>query len=205
MPLRVPPKSDGTCFIQPNGALKRDRPAGRHVRVGLRPAPLVHELQHVLDLLGHAVEVGVLVEHAVLAALAARAVVADDVEDERVVCLRRPRRRPCSMRPISWSVYSTNAAKTSAWRANRRFSSADELVPVLDGGGLGRELRARRHDARLRSAAPRVSSRILSQPWSNLPFQLARSTPSARGAARASRPARSRRRTACPAPGPSGA
>jgi hypothetical protein len=33
-------------------SIERDRPAGRHVRVGLGAAPLVGEFEHVLDLLG---------------------------------------------------------------------------------------------------------------------------------------------------------
>jgi hypothetical protein len=78
----------GRHLLHPaEGSVEGHRPAGGHVRIGLGAAPLVDELEHVLDLFVHAVEVGVLVEHAVLAALAAGAVVAGDVEDQRVVGL----------------------------------------------------------------------------------------------------------------------
>ena len=60
-------------------------PARGHVREGLGAAPLVDVLQHVGHRLGDAVEVGHLVEHAGHAALGAGAVVADLVEDQRVV------------------------------------------------------------------------------------------------------------------------
>ena len=52
-------------------------------------------------------------------------------------------------RPISWSVCAAKAANTSIWRANSLFSSARQLVPVLDGVGFGRELRVLRDDAHL--------------------------------------------------------
>ncbi len=75
------------------------------------------------------------------------------------------------MRPISWSVYSTNAAKTSAWRANRRFSSADSLSQSLMASGLGASfVPGGTTPCWIWRAS--VSSRTLSQPWSNLPFHL---------------------------------
>jgi hypothetical protein len=57
----------------------------RHVREGFRTAPLVDQRDQVLDLLGHAVEVGHLVVHADEAAFGAGAVVAGDVDEQRVV------------------------------------------------------------------------------------------------------------------------
>ena len=67
------------------GRVAGDGPAGGHVRIGGGAAPLVVVLEHVRHSLLNAVEVGDLVEHAVHAALGAGAVVAEDVEDERVV------------------------------------------------------------------------------------------------------------------------
>ena len=78
------------------GRVARDGPPGGVVRVGRRAAKLVVVLQDVLDGLVHAVEVGHLVEEPVHAAFGARAVVADDVEDQRVVELTRSPRWPGS-------------------------------------------------------------------------------------------------------------
>ena len=69
------------------GRVEGDRPAGGHVREGFRTAPLVDQRDEVLHLLGHAVEVGHLVVHADEAALGAGAVVAGDVDEQRVVQL----------------------------------------------------------------------------------------------------------------------
>ena len=75
------------------------------------------------------------------------------------------------MRPISWSVYSTKAANTSAWRANRRFSSAESLSQSLIAGGLGASF-VPGGTTPIAICRASVSSRSLSQPWSNLPFHL---------------------------------
>ncbi len=69
------------------GRVEGHRPAGGHVREGFRTAPLVDQRDEVLHLLGHAVEVGHLVVHADEAALGAGAVVAGDVDEQRVVQL----------------------------------------------------------------------------------------------------------------------
>ena len=197
MPLRVPPKSEATCFIQPNGASKRHRPAGGHVRVGLGAAPLVDELQHVLDLLLHAVEVGVLVEHAVLAALAAGAVVADDVEDQRVVDLPDLLERLEHAGRSRGRCTRRTPAKTSAWRAKRRFSSAESLSQSLIAGGFGASFVPGGHDARRDLPGERLLADLVPA-LVELALPACRSTPWARGAARGSRRARSTRRTACP-------
>ena len=67
--------------------VRRPRPADRVVVVGARRAELVHLAHQELGRLerGHAVEVGHLVERAVQRAFGRRAVVADDVVDDRVV------------------------------------------------------------------------------------------------------------------------
>ncbi len=67
------------------------------------------------------------------------------------------------MRPISKSVYSTNAANTSACRVNRRFSSAESASQSLMSGGLGASfVPAGTMPIWIWRAS--VSSRILSQP-----------------------------------------
>ena len=63
----------------------RVRPGGREVVEVLRPAEFVDRLDVVLPLLREAVEEQVLVERAFEAALGAGAVVAGDVDEERVV------------------------------------------------------------------------------------------------------------------------
>jgi hypothetical protein len=65
--------------------VQRHGPTGRHVGIGFGAAPFVHQLDHVFEFLGHAVEVGHFVEHAVHAAFGTGPVVAGDVEDQRVV------------------------------------------------------------------------------------------------------------------------
>ena len=65
--------------------ITRDGPARGHVRKSRRSAPLVVMLEHLLHRLRNAIEIGKLVEHAQHAALGAGAVVADDVEDQRVI------------------------------------------------------------------------------------------------------------------------
>ena len=85
MPLRVPPKSEATCLVHLNGESKATAQAAAMCgKVSLLPHLSIKRNQ-VLDLFLHAVEVGHLVVHADHAALGARAVVAGDVEDQRVV------------------------------------------------------------------------------------------------------------------------
>ena len=75
-------------------------------------------------------------------------------------------------RPISWSVYSPKPAKTSIWRAKSFFSSALSLSQSLMASGLGASLvPAGTTPSAIWRAS--VSSRSLSQPWSNLPLYLA--------------------------------
>ena len=130
------------------------------------------QLQHVGHRLLHAVEVGVLVEHAVLRR--PRRWCRCRRRCRRPACCRpgRPSSNAPSMRPISWSVYSTKAANTSAWCANRRFSSAESLSQSLIASGFGASFVP---GGTMPSSIcrARVSSRSLSQPWSNLPFQRA--------------------------------
>jgi hypothetical protein len=113
------------------------------VRVGLGAAPLVDLLQQVLDLLLHAVEVGVLVEHAVLAALAAAAVVTGDVEDQRVVGLAHFPERVQHAADLVVGVFG-EGREHFGLAGKEALLVGRELVPVLDLGRLGRELGASR-------------------------------------------------------------
>ena len=69
------------------GRISRHSPSRGIVTVGIRTAQLVVMLQDVLDRFRHAVEIGHLIEHAVHPTLGACPVVADDVEDQRIVQL----------------------------------------------------------------------------------------------------------------------
>ena len=75
-------------------------------------------------------------------------------------------------RPISVSAYSPKPAKTSIWRANSFFSSALSLSQSLMASGLGASFVPGGTTPSLICRAS-VSSRSLSQPWSNLPLYLA--------------------------------
>ena len=125
------------------------------VTVGLRPAEFVVVLQNVLDRLLHTVEVGHLVEHAVHAALGARPVVSEDVEDQRVVELAHVRDRVDE--PPDLVVCLLGKACEDLHLAGKEllFLRA-QPVPVLDGRWLGRERRARGHDAHLDLAGKRL-------------------------------------------------
>jgi hypothetical protein len=116
------------------------------VRVGLGTAPLVDPLQQVLDLLLHAVEVGVLVEHAVHAvhaALAAAAVVTGDVEDQRVIGLAHFPERVQHAADLVIGVFG-EGREHFGLAGKEALLVGRELVPVLDLGRLGRELGAGR-------------------------------------------------------------
>src|SRR6476620_11308857 len=67
------------------GRVPRDCPPGGVMRVRRRAAKLVVVFQNVLNGLGYTVEVGHLAEKSGHTPFGARAVVADDVEDQRVV------------------------------------------------------------------------------------------------------------------------
>ena len=115
-----------------------------------RRPELVHLADHELGRLegGHAVEVGHLVEGAVHGAFGRRAVVADDVVDDRVVEDAEVVEASIS-RPTWWSVCSRKPAYTSICRASTGLSSSgmsshagDLVVPrrQLGVGGDDAEL-----------------------------------------------------------------
>ena len=126
----------------------RDGPARGHVRIGPGAAPVVVVLEHLLDRLRDAVEVRHLVEHAEHAALGARPVVPDDVEDQRVVELARV--ADGGEQPADLVVGVLAESRIDLHLAGEELLLVGaQLVPVLDVAGLGGELRALGHDSHL--------------------------------------------------------
>ena len=85
MPCAVPPKCEATCLTHLNGVSIAQAQAAAIVREGALRAPERIPEHLVLHRHGDAVEGGELVRRAVEHALGARAVVAADVDDQRVV------------------------------------------------------------------------------------------------------------------------
>ncbi len=75
-------------------------------------------------------------------------------------------------RPISVSAYSPKPAKISIWCAKSLFSSGVSAFQSLIASGFGASLVPGGTTPSLIWRA-RTSSRIASQPWSNLPLYLA--------------------------------
>ena len=180
------------------GRVEADRPAGRHVRIGGRVAPRVVVLQHEVDVraLGHGVEVGHLVVEPDHAALGAGAVVAGDVEDERVVELAHVLDRLDD--PARFVVgHLEEGGEDLGLAREELLLLGREVLPVLDVVGLGRQLGVGRESRRASSAARRSARGSRPSPRRTCP-STCRCRTAARGAVRARRPGRSRRRTACP-------
>ena len=86
MPWRTPPKCEAICLVQENGVSNAQAHANCHVIVGLvRPPDIVKVFELLLDRRIGSVEHGDLVRRAVQRAFGARAVVAADVDDQRIV------------------------------------------------------------------------------------------------------------------------
>ena len=124
------------------------RPARRHVREGLGAAPLVDVLEHVGHGLGDAVEVGHLVEHAEHAALGAGAVVADLVDDQRVVELAQVLDGLHDAADLVVGVRGERGEHFHLPREQPLLVGA-ERVPGLDVGGPVGQLGVLRDDAQL--------------------------------------------------------
>ncbi len=153
------------------GRVEGDRPAGGHVREGFRTAPLVDQRDQVLDLLGHAVEVGHLVVHADEAALGAGAVVAGDVDEQRVVHLADVFER--LREPANFRVGLLQESR-------EHFGLAREQAPLIGrqrvpGGEVLRpitELACSPGRCPASSGARAFHTRTWSQPLSNWPLYL---------------------------------
>ena len=128
--------------------IARDGPPGSHVGIRQRAAEVVVVRQNVLDGFMHAVEVGHLVKQAIHAAFGARAIVADDVEDQRIVHLARL--LDGLDQPADLRVRVLAEAGVDLHLTTKQFLLViRELVPILNGFRFGRELRALRDDAQL--------------------------------------------------------
>ena len=151
--------------------VERDRPAGGHVREGLRAAPLVDQRDQVLDLLGDAVEIGHLVVHADEAALGAGAVVAGDVDEQRVVQLADVLERLLEAPDLVVGMLEEAgehfglAREQAAMRLRQRVPGHDVLRPIA-------ELSCWPGSRPASSGARCVSLRTWSQPLSNWPLYL---------------------------------
>ena len=181
------------------GRIEADRPTGRHVRIGGRVAPVVVVLQHEVDVrtLWLGVEVGHLVVEPGHPAFGAGAVVAGDVEDERVVELAHVLDRlDDTARLVVGHV--EEGGEDLGLTGEELLLFGREILPVLDVVGLLRQLGVGRDDAELLllledPLADHVPAFVEACP------SACRCTTAARDAARAPHPERSRRRTACPA------
>ena len=135
-------------------------PAGRHVREGFRTAPLVDQRNQILDLLGHAVEIGHLVVHADEAAFGAGAVVASDVDEQRVVQLADVGERLPEPPDLGIGLLE---------EASEHFGLAREQTALIGwqrvpGGQVFRplaQLRVGRDDAQLLLALERFNSHLV--------------------------------------------
>ena len=179
------------------GRVEGDRPAGGHVREGFRTAPLVDQRDEVLHLLGHAVEIGHLVVHADEAALGAGAVVAGDVDEQRVVELADVLQRLHEPPDLVIGVLQESrehlglAGEQTPLVRRQRVPGLDVLRPGRPAG-CSPGSRPASSAARAFRCGPGPSP-CRTGPCTCPP------TPSARGAAHGPRRSRSRRRTACPA------
>ena len=173
------------------------RPAHRVVIVGLRPAELVEPRHQEFGRLdgGRPVEVDHLVERAVERALGRRAVVADDVIDQRVV----------EQVELFQSVQQASDVVVGVLQESRvdfhlaaqhRLESFRHLVPRRDLLVARGKLAILRDDAQLLLARKGLFAQLVPALRRTCPCTCP-PIPSGRGAARGSRPARSRRRTAC--------
>ena len=145
----------GSDLLGPHeGRVAGHRPAGRHVREGFGAAPFVDVLQHVGHRLRDAVEIGHLVEHADHAALGARAVVADDVDEQRVVQLAQILDRLHEPADLVVGVLGECGEYFHLPREEPLLVGG-ERVPILDVLRLGRELGVLRERCPAFSAARR--------------------------------------------------
>ncbi len=126
----------------------RVRPADRIVVEGHRPAELVHAAQHFREVLRDVVEERHLVQETVRAALGARAVVALDVDDERVVELAQLVDRIDHAAHLVVGVRERGGVDLHHVGGDLLVVGV-ERVPRRNAGGALGELRARGHDAEL--------------------------------------------------------
>ena len=133
---------------------------GGVVGVGVRAAQVVVVLEDVRDGFGDAVEVGHLVEQAVHGPFGAGAVVADFVEDERVVQLAEVFDRLDQPADLVVGVFA-EAGEHFHLAGEELLLVGAQRVPVLDRLGLGGELGAGGHDAELDLPGQRLFAELV--------------------------------------------
>jgi len=119
-------------------------PTERIVRLGVRPADLVDELQIFFQLRRHAIEVHHLIHGPGEAALRTRAVVADDIENERIVRVRQflhrlqqPAALGIGIGQIACEVLHKDGIESLRVRAEREahgFTQSGRGVSSVSGG-----------------------------------------------------------------------
>ena len=184
MPLRVPPKCDATCLVHWNGVFAGPGPADRVVREGGRAAPVVDVRHHLVGGADDAVERHHLVVGALRPAFGARAVVADDVDEERVVELADRLERVDQPADLVVGVLGEAREGLHLAREQALLVGVSDPRPGFPSGRGVSFVSAGMTPSSFCRA--KVSSRSLSQPRRTCPCTC-RSTPSARGAAHASR------------------
>ena len=170
-------------------------PGGRIAAVRLRAAEVVDVLRQVFERLRDAVVVAQLVHGAVQAALGRRAVVAGDVDDERVVELARLLDGLDDAADLVVGVLDRAAEDFHPAGADLLVGVA-ELVPRRQGRGPRRELGAGRDDPQLLLPRQDALAELVVAVVELAPV-FARCTRSARRPAACARSGRSRRSTAC--------
>ena len=178
----------------------RQRPADRVDRVRRRVAEAVEPGVHRVHVVGEAVADEVLGQRALGPALPRRAVVAEQVEHQRVLEDAEAVQRVDE--PADVVVRVLGEAGVGLHEPGRHLAGLGvELVPVRHARAPTARAPCPAGRSRAPSAGP-GSSRARRPSRRRTGRRTGRATPAARGTARASRPARGRRRTACPGSAP---
>ncbi len=116
------------------------------MRIGVRAAPVVVVLEHVLNCLLDAIEIGHLTEHAAHAALGTRPVVAKDIDDHcilKLTSLADGRKQPAD---LVVAVFAKTGIHFHL-PGEELLLVWGQLVPILDGLGFVGQFGARRDHA----------------------------------------------------------
>src|SRR5207237_183387 len=116
--------------------------------VSVWPAQLIVMLEHVLNGLLHTVKISHLVEHSAHATLGTRAIVANDVEDERIFELTGGFDGVDQASDLGVGIFGETGKYLHLPREQLFFVTA-KLGPIRNGVRLRCELGARRNDAEL--------------------------------------------------------
>ena len=130
------------------GGVHRKRPGHGEVGVGDIGAPRRHERQHLFDAVFEAVEIGDLVRRAVHRAFGAHAIVAEDVDDQRVVELAELLDRVDDAADLVVAVSHVGRPDVDLAQI-KLLLVGRERVPLGQEVRPRRQLCVRRHDAEL--------------------------------------------------------